>query len=235
MEAQEEGVDVQEKLSGFIFMCNGITKPECYRYRVFGLPARRKADVEKINPGTYLFLFDTDVKLLYGIYMATSTGKLEIEPLAFGHKFPAQVKFKIYKDCLPLPESSFKFVIRDNYQKGSNKFNPELNIRQLSYSISAKSSISISEYLKPSITARSSTSISEYLKPSIAARSSTSISEYLKPSITARSSASISEYLKPSITARSSASISEYPKPSIAARSSISISEYLKLSIAARS
>jgi len=91
MEVQEDGVDVQEKLSGFIFMCNRITKPECYKYRVFGLPAGRKSDVEKINPGAYLFLFDTDVKLLYGIYMATSTGKLEIEPLAFGHKFPAQV------------------------------------------------------------------------------------------------------------------------------------------------
>jgi len=111
MEAQEEGVDVQEKLSGFIFMCNGITKPECYRYRVFGLPARRKADVEKINPGTYLFLFDTDVKLLYGIYMATSTGKLEIEPLAFGHKFPAQVSLYNLSRLLLLPHTkTYHFV-----------------------------------------------------------------------------------------------------------------------------
>ncbi|CAJ1974640.1 unnamed protein product [Sphenostylis stenocarpa] len=93
MEAEEDGVEVQEKLSGFIFMCNRITKPECYLYRVFGLPAGRKDDVQKINPGIYLFLFDTDVKLLYGIYMATSTGKLEIEPFAFGHKYPAQVLF----------------------------------------------------------------------------------------------------------------------------------------------
>ncbi|KHN31253.1 uncharacterized protein LOC114409995 isoform X1 [Glycine soja] len=150
MEGEEVlDVDIQEeKLSGFIFMCNRITKPECYCYRVFGLPAGRKDVVEKINPGTYLFLFDTDVKLLYGIYMATSTGKLNIEPLAFGQKFPAQVnlyivddahrkkpdhavQFKIYKDCLPLPVNCFKHAIRDNYQKGSNKFNPELNIRQV--------------------------------------------------------------------------------------------------------
>ncbi|KAJ1417819.1 Development/cell death domain [Sesbania bispinosa] len=131
MEAEEVGMDAQEKLAGFIFMCNRMTKPECYRFRVFGLPAGRKEVVEKINPGTYLFLFDTDVKLLYGIYTATSTGKLKMEPLAFGGKFPAQVQFKIHKDCLPLPENQFKHAIQDNYQKYSNKFSPELNIRQV--------------------------------------------------------------------------------------------------------
>ncbi|KAE9604233.1 hypothetical protein Lal_00001655 [Lupinus albus] len=121
----------QEKLDGFIFMCNRMTKPECYRFRVFGLPAGRREVVEKIHPGAFLFLFDTDVKLLYGIYMATSSGKLMIEPLAFGQRFPAQVRFKIYQDCLPLPENCFKQAIEDNYQKDSNKFTPELNIRQV--------------------------------------------------------------------------------------------------------
>lgn len=97
MAGKEEALNNQEDLSGFIFMCNGMTKPECYRFRVFGLPIGRKEVVEKIQPGTYLFLFDYDLKLLYGIYMATSGGKLSIEQSAFGGKFPAQVS---YKPCL---------------------------------------------------------------------------------------------------------------------------------------
>lgn len=87
---KKERVDV-ERTSGFIFMCNGKTKPECYRHRVFGLPTGKLEVVEKITEGAKLFLFDTDMKLLYGIYKAVGNGGKDLEPRAFNGRFPSQV------------------------------------------------------------------------------------------------------------------------------------------------
>ncbi|XP_047340581.1 uncharacterized protein LOC124944364 [Impatiens glandulifera] len=121
----EEAKDASDCFSGYIFMCNASTKPECYRYRVFGLPAGKRDVVEKIKTGMKLFLYDFDSKLLYGVYEASCDGQLNLEPYAFGGKYPAQVKFSIHKECLPLPERVLKRVIEGNYR--GFKFNQELS------------------------------------------------------------------------------------------------------------
>ncbi|PIA60337.1 hypothetical protein AQUCO_00300084v1 [Aquilegia coerulea] len=115
---------------GMIFMCSSKTKQDCYRYKVLGLPAAKKDMVAKIYKGMRLFLFDIDLKLLYGIYKAAAPGGYNIEPKAFKSAFPSQVRFSVMDDCLPLSEEKFKAVIKDNYY-GKNKFDCQLKAEQV--------------------------------------------------------------------------------------------------------
>lgn len=72
-------------------MCSSATKPDCYRHRVLGLPRGGLEAVSRIRRGAAVFLYDFDIKLLYGPYQADSDGGAGLVPGAFHGRFPAQV------------------------------------------------------------------------------------------------------------------------------------------------
>ncbi|KAK9154308.1 hypothetical protein Sjap_001788 [Stephania japonica] len=127
---KHEDMKKADRSMGMIFMCNSRTKRDCFHYNVLGMPSNKKEMVAKIYKGMRLFVFDIDLRLLYGIYKAAGPGGFKIEPKAFQSAFPSQVRFAVLEDCLPLPEEKFKAVIKDNYY-GKKKFDCQLTPEQV--------------------------------------------------------------------------------------------------------
>ncbi|KAL6898007.1 hypothetical protein ACP4OV_006603 [Aristida adscensionis] len=131
-------VKVQSKecpaFGGAIFLCNQLTRKECFEKKIFGLAPHFADYVERVKAGTTLFLFDVDQRKLHGVFEATSDGAVDIIPDAFisiGQRYPSQIRFKRIWFCKPLMEGEFQDAIKKGFVI-RNKISYSLSHQQVS-------------------------------------------------------------------------------------------------------
>ncbi|KAG0513072.1 hypothetical protein BDA96_10G069500 [Sorghum bicolor] len=117
---------------GAVFLCNHLTRKECFDKKIFGLPRFCADFVEKVKAGTTLFLYDVDQCKLHGVFEATSDGAVDIIPDAYvtsGKGYPSQIRFKRIWFCKPLMFSEFQDAVQNYSVK--NKFSYGLSHQQV--------------------------------------------------------------------------------------------------------
>jgi len=85
---------VKSEIHGQLFVCTESTKKECFERLLFATNKVYSPATMKVKKGYFLFLFDLDADLLYGVFKATSDAGLNLQPEAWNGKYPYQVKVK---------------------------------------------------------------------------------------------------------------------------------------------
>ena len=100
-------------MAGMLFLCNRETQQMIVR---MGLLHGRWDEVRHLRRNDEVFLYNFETEELHGIYRATSAPGLDLDPEAFpkpsggGSKYPAQVRFAVYRLCEPLPLAKFLHI-----------------------------------------------------------------------------------------------------------------------------
>ncbi|KAF8692685.1 hypothetical protein HU200_039517 [Digitaria exilis] len=125
--------DAVGDMTGAIFMSNTLTREQCFKASIFGLPSDYEPFVSNVRKGMPLFLFDHTLRTLYGVFEAASDGGLNVSNAAFRstlRSYPAQVRINIIWKCRPLSEDEFFPAIEDNYYQ-PRKFYFDLSYEQV--------------------------------------------------------------------------------------------------------
>jgi DNA modification methylase len=89
---------------GFLFACTNASQDECFERRLFGTSKLYGAAAIRVRRGDFLFLFNLDSDVLYGIFKAETNCAVNIVPEAWEGKYPYQVKVGPIGTIIPLKE-----------------------------------------------------------------------------------------------------------------------------------
>jgi DNA modification methylase len=90
---------------GYIFACTNASQQECFERLLFGTGKPYGAAAMRVRKGNFLFLLNLESDLLYGIFKASSDGKVNIEADAWKGKYPYQVKVEPVGTIVPLRDA----------------------------------------------------------------------------------------------------------------------------------
>ncbi len=85
-------LEPESPLHGFLFACTNKTEKECLERLLFGTERAYGPVVIRVKKGDLLFLNNLSTNVLYGIFRAVSDGTFNLQPSAWGGRYPYQVK-----------------------------------------------------------------------------------------------------------------------------------------------
>jgi DNA modification methylase len=88
----EKSIKSYTNVRSFIFACTNATQDECFSRLLFGCSKVYGAAAMKVKSGDFLFLWNLDTDLLYGVFRAASDSQRNIEKEAWGGSYPYQVR-----------------------------------------------------------------------------------------------------------------------------------------------
>jgi DNA modification methylase len=102
----------------FIFACTNSSQNECFERLLFGSNKVYGATAIRVKKGDFLFLWNLDTDLIYGVFKASTDAKINIVPEAWGGNYPYQVKVEPLGKTYPLKDAK-KLVTNLNIGRSS--------------------------------------------------------------------------------------------------------------------
>jgi SpoVK/Ycf46/Vps4 family AAA+-type ATPase len=93
----------------FIMFCGNNTEKECLDRELFGGPEWIFEYLKEIQVGDFGLLLNIDTDELIGVFKAVSRAGINLEPDAWGGKFPAQIRVKPIPELKRIPNASSIF------------------------------------------------------------------------------------------------------------------------------